>query len=412
MAGCVLEDPDVGQTSLNATVAEVTNSSCSTSVVLGLATQIADEVNCVAPGKLIAFAEQPHIVFNSSAVMPYLSPAAHEDLVKAADALDTDVIINSGYRTVAQQYLLRQWDLGGRCNIAVAADPGRSNHESGRALDVQNYSFWDTRMSDYGWSQDVAGDPVHFDHLRSADNRGLDVLAFQRLWNRNHPGDVIDEDGVYGPQTESRLKKSPTDGFAEGGCLAAGFDAELVGVTAPGSLAAGDVGEVVVEMKNIGTDPWHPGSTFLGTAAPMDRDSAFYDSATWVSANRPVAVSADTAPGQVGEFVFTIRAPVIANDAAIAESFQLVEETVMWFGPEIDLEVMVTGTGDPGDPGEPGDPDDPGDPGDPGDPDMPPGGAAASTVLGGCSTGGGGQSAWPIALVLAWVIRRRRTGVA
>ena len=33
--------------------------------------------------------------------------------------------------------------------------------------------------------------------------RGADVLAFQRLWNRNHPGDAIDEDGLYGPAVDN-----------------------------------------------------------------------------------------------------------------------------------------------------------------------------------------------------------------
>jgi hypothetical protein len=48
------------------------------------------------------------------------------------------------------------------------------------------------------------------------DLEGLSVLAFQRLWNRNHEGDRIAEDGDYGPQTEARLRMSPTGGFAIG----------------------------------------------------------------------------------------------------------------------------------------------------------------------------------------------------
>ena len=51
------------------------------------------------------------------------------------------------------------------------------------------------------------------------DLAGLSVLAFQRLWNRNHPEDVISEDGAYGPQTEARILRSPAEGFAVGpGC--------------------------------------------------------------------------------------------------------------------------------------------------------------------------------------------------
>ena len=59
---------------------------------------------------------------------------------------------------------------------------------------------------------------MHFDYTGpgAVDYRGVDVLAFQQLWNLNHPEAPIDEDGDYGPQTESRLKKSPAKGFAVG----------------------------------------------------------------------------------------------------------------------------------------------------------------------------------------------------
>src|SRR5438093_260966 len=55
-------------------------------------------------------------------------------------------------------------------------------------------------------------DPVHFD-CPGADHRSDSILAFQKLWNVNNPGDKIAEDGSYGPATESRLAKSPAGGF-------------------------------------------------------------------------------------------------------------------------------------------------------------------------------------------------------
>ena len=112
-------------------------------------------------------------------------------------------------------------DPGGGTNvrpseIAVAAKPGRSNHESGRALDMSNYSEWITTLGVHGWSHNVPGDPVHFEHLGSPDIRGADILAFQRLWNRNAPDDQIAEDGDYGPITEARMKMAPAEGFGIG----------------------------------------------------------------------------------------------------------------------------------------------------------------------------------------------------
>ena len=73
-----------------------------------------------------------------------------------------------------------------------------------------------SRLRSNGWDDNVAGDEVHFEYLSSPDIRGADVQSFQRLWNRNNPGDLIAEDGEYGPATETRLAKSPGEGFAVG----------------------------------------------------------------------------------------------------------------------------------------------------------------------------------------------------
>ena len=59
-------------------------------------------------------------------MLPYIHAKAHTDLIAAAN--QASLVVNSGYRTVAQQYLLYRWDQLGRCGIAVAATPGNSNH--------------------------------------------------------------------------------------------------------------------------------------------------------------------------------------------------------------------------------------------------------------------------------------------
>src|SRR5262249_652561 len=102
------------------------------------------------------------------------------------------------------------------CGITAAADPGNSNHESGRAVDLGNWGAREASMVAHGWAHDVPGDDVHFDHLSSADIRGSDGQAFQRLWDEDHPDALIDEDGRWGPMTEDALSRSPADGFALG----------------------------------------------------------------------------------------------------------------------------------------------------------------------------------------------------
>jgi len=66
-----------------------------------------------------------------------------------------------------------------------------------------------------------AKDRVHFDYRgRGASSRtGVDVMAFQQLWNRNHPEDPISATGRYNAATEVRLKSAPSAGFPVGaGC--------------------------------------------------------------------------------------------------------------------------------------------------------------------------------------------------
>ena len=191
---------------------------CSTDTVLALSIQIADEVNCLQPGQLVTFEEGNGIVFAGSAVLPYLGEDAKLDLLAAVAAKPgVDLEITSGFRTVVQQYLLRRWFELGRCGITAAAEPGRSNHETGRALDISNFSTWIGTLAEHGWDHSVPGDPVHFDHLASPDIRGADILAFQRLWNRNAPDDQIEEDGDFGPATAERVARAPAEGFGIGG---------------------------------------------------------------------------------------------------------------------------------------------------------------------------------------------------
>ena len=198
-------------------VSSFETTSCSTGTVLALSRQIAEEVDCMLPGQLVPFAERPGIAFVGAAVLPYIGEAARDELYAAADAgAGKTMNVTSGFRTVVQQYLLRRWFELGRCGITAAAQPGQSNHESGRALDLSNYGEWVTTLDAHGWAHTVPGDPVHFDHLASPDIRGADILAFQRLWNRNAPDDPITEDGVYGPMTAARIQRAPAEGFGIG----------------------------------------------------------------------------------------------------------------------------------------------------------------------------------------------------
>ena len=200
------------------TVANAVATSCATSSIKGLSLQIIQEAACIEPDAFVKLPDLPNLEVNAN-VFAYLEAPAHERLVAALQANPSKtMVLSSMLRTVGQQYLLRQWSANGACGIGLAAKPGKSNHETGLALDTPSWSTFKTLLSGYGFKWFGSADKVHFDYVGkgAVSYIGLDVRAFQRLWNRNNPNDEISVDGDYGPQTESRLKKSPAKGFAVG----------------------------------------------------------------------------------------------------------------------------------------------------------------------------------------------------
>jgi hypothetical protein len=168
------------------------------------------------PGTMSRIDAMPGITL-ASATFPYLQkPAA--DALRGAAATRA-MTINSALRSVVQQFVLYTWYTRGRCRnvVSLAAPPGRSNHEAGLAIDVQQYDAARTALTARGFRWLGSSDRVHYDYTAGGiDLRARSVLAFQRLWNRNHPGERISEDGAWGPQTESKVKLAPTAGFAIG----------------------------------------------------------------------------------------------------------------------------------------------------------------------------------------------------
>lgn len=369
LAGCA-EPPALDATAQASTVGDHVETSCTTAVVMELSRQIAAEVDCMAPGQLVPFAEGNGIEFVGAAILPYVSEAARADLLAAVAAGGGRALeLTSVYRTVVQQYLLYQWQLRDRCGITVAAEPGDSNHESGRAIDVSNWSPWIADLGAAGWAHDVPGDDVHFDHTASPDLRGTDVLAFQRLWNRNHPSMTIDEDGAYGPMTAMAIASAPAEGFAIGpSCAPPGYGVTVERVAAPSTLAAGARASVAITVRNSGSLAWPVGTTLV-TGEPLGRASDLADG-TWISPSAVQALPVAVGVGDVATFQLEVRAPSVDDDRELSEAFTL-EAGAEHFG-SIALVVTVTGDG------------------------------------GGCDAGGGGAGGGALLLVVALFTGRGR----
>lgn len=201
-----------------ATVQQAAARSCSTSSVDGLSRQIIAQARCIDPDAFVALPTRPNLK-KASHVYAYFRAAAQRHLLKVLDKhKDRTMILHSALRTIAQQYLVSRWAATRRCNIQLAANPGESNHETGLALDISQPGDWRPALEAEGfhWLGEV--DRVHFDYDGggASPHRKVDILAFQQLWNINHPDDAITEDGHYGAGVEQRLVKAPADGFPQG----------------------------------------------------------------------------------------------------------------------------------------------------------------------------------------------------
>lgn len=203
------------------TVQQFANQSgCTTAGLRPLNEQILElllnAVNTPEETNLVPCDDIPLLQVVGGSTIPMLQPAARASLQQIIEENDRELKLRHAYRTIAQQFVLREWKLQGRC-VTSARKPGTSDHERGLAIDIDENALWRTAFTSNGWHWAGTGDPGHFNYL--GDDVSPDVLpesvrAFQILWNRNNLDDLIDEDGVYGDiETGPRLRISPIEGF-------------------------------------------------------------------------------------------------------------------------------------------------------------------------------------------------------
>ncbi len=186
-------------------------SAASTAIVNGLSQQLIHQLQLILPNVFVSFDDLSVDLLD--AAYAYVQAAAKQGLERAIQERGTKMLVNSCYRTIAQQMLLYNDRYN---NSNPVAPPGTSNHQTGLAIDIEDPIGWEPYLMRYGWNP-LAGDPPHFDYTggNTVDIRSKSILAFQQLWNKNNPNDKIGEDGAFGPQTEGALNQSPAHGFAK-----------------------------------------------------------------------------------------------------------------------------------------------------------------------------------------------------
>jgi D-alanyl-D-alanine carboxypeptidase len=197
-----------------------TNNGCSTAALRGLDDQIVELLlEAVNNGSenLVRCDDIPRLHVMGNSTIPLLQPEARASLAHVIQQRNRDLNLIHAYRTVAQQFVLRQWKLNGRCGITAARVPGTSDHERGIAIDIDDFATWRETLEDNNWVWAGLGDKGHFSfHGGGISPKVIteSVKAFQRLWNIHNPNDPIEEDGVYGDiETGPRLLLSPIGGF-------------------------------------------------------------------------------------------------------------------------------------------------------------------------------------------------------
>jgi hypothetical protein len=176
-------------------IAGISNQLCFEAVKMGFLKKIdSDRVTC-DPDSLV------HL---------YLHPQAAAALSKVATL--HPVVVSTCYRTLAQQYVLKQ-------NLtSLVAAVGRSDHGSGMSIDLTNWDKLTDILPRHGFSQTYQiRDAVHWDYSGIPDHRSETVRAFQRLWNRNNPN-KLEEDGVVGNRVLFALSNTPVNGFIDSDC--------------------------------------------------------------------------------------------------------------------------------------------------------------------------------------------------
>lgn len=184
---------------------------CSTGQIHGLSVQLLDRL--LEKNYLVKI-DHPLIKCSGLHNNPYLQPLAYKNLVAAVKERNIPLYINSCLRTVMQQYMLWSQKQNNWCGIRAAAIPGRSNHQSGMAIDTQDSVTWKPYLEKHHWKYIGDFDPMHFDFKGAGVNLGkLQIQEFQQLWNEYNPMSALKVDGIWGAVTQNAVARSPSQGF-------------------------------------------------------------------------------------------------------------------------------------------------------------------------------------------------------
>jgi len=235
-------------------------------LVDGLGRQLVEELRCMDDSRLIFYqpCRQPGCIYAAGPQPLAMRPEVFQALGEAALAKRDFISISAAYRDVGMQYYSRWYVENCDANFNAAV-PGTSNHQGGRAVDVVAYNFWWNTLLEVGFEHPIPSDEPHFELTgdaqfvaESTELQTLSVLAFQQLWNRNHPEAPIAEDGLYNEATKAALGQAPVEGFETGACDAGAAPDAGTGVEGDAGTHSGDASADAADGTEAGTDAGRP----------------------------------------------------------------------------------------------------------------------------------------------------------
>jgi uncharacterized protein YkwD len=200
-------------------------------------------------------------------------------------------------------------DMASRDYFSHTSSDGRSPTQRMADAGYPAYSTWTGEDLAAGYAsaaqvlQGWINSPAHYAVLTNAAYRSIGVgrayvagSTYGSYWTADFGG-VLEGTSTY---VAPRIADS-------------GYHSAWAGQSANPTLAPGQTTQLVLALKNTGSQGWKRGQigtqANIGTSAPLNADRSYLASG-WLAPCRPATTSTEwVGPGQVGWFVFNVKAP-------------------------------------------------------------------------------------------------------